>query len=299
MATEDFEHWRESVSTAFVPLDAVSSGTTSFQGRVASATLRSLQLSEVAGCQVDVRRTRATIRRSDPGLMKVGMQLNGHGVITQNERQATLAPGDFAIYDTSEPYDLSFDGNFSMFVLMFPRERLRIGARELTSVTARRIQGNHGVGALVSPFLAGLRQNLADDVFPETPMLEDAILDLLGAALDEEAPRTAPGSVLLIEAKSVIEAHLADPSLSTAAVAARLHVSTRHLQKLFEADGHTVAGWIRSRRLERCRRDLADPRLRADSIGSICARHGLLDPSSFSKLFREAYGLLPRDFRAL
>jgi AraC-like DNA-binding protein len=296
-AGEDFEHWRESVSTAFVPLDAVSVGSAPFEGRVASASLRSLQLSDVAGRQVEVRRTRATIRRADPGLIKVGMQLNGHGVITQNDHQAVLAPGDFAVYDTREPYDLRFDGDFSMFVLMFPRDRLRIGARELSDVTARRIQGNHGVGALVSPFLAGLRQNLADDSLPVTPMFEDAIFDLLGAALDEEAPRAAPGSVLLIEAKSIIDTHLADTTLSTAAIAARLHISTRYLQKLFEADGRTVASWIRARRLEQCRRDLADPRLRADSIGTICARHGLLDQSSFSKLFRDAYGLSPRDFR--
>ncbi|MGA9873676.1 MAG: helix-turn-helix domain-containing protein [Rhodococcus sp. (in: high G+C Gram-positive bacteria)] len=295
---EDFEHWRESVSTAFVPLDAVSTGLCTFEGSLRSATLGSLQLSEVAGCEVDVRRTRATIRRADPGLIKVGMQLSGHGVVTQRGRQAVLAPGDFAVYDTSETYDLHFDGNFSMFVIMFPRERLRIGSRELAAVTARRVQGNHGVGALVSPFLSGLRRNLVDNDFPATPMFEDAVLDLLGAALDEKAPRDAQASTLLIEAKSLIEANLGDPALSTTVIAARLHISTRYLQKLFKADGSTVAGFIRSRRLEKCHRDLADPRLRAESIGNLCARHGFFDSSAFSRLFRETFGMSPRDFRA-
>lgn len=297
-ATDDFEQWREHVSNAFVPLDAVSVGAARFEGSVGSASLRSLKLSEVAGRQVDVRRTRATIRCADPGLIKVGMQLTGHGVITQHNHRAVLAPGDFAVYDTREPYDLRFDGDFSMFVLMFPRDRLRIGAQRLTDITARRIDGNHGLGQLMSTFLAGLRRSLADGSLPTTAMFEDAIFDLLGATLEAEGAHTPPGSVLLVEAESVIDSTLADPSLSTAAIAAQLHISTRYLQKLFEAEGRTVSGWIRGRRLEQCRRDLSDPRLRPDSIATICARHGLPDQSSFSKLFRAAYGVSPSDYRA-
>ncbi|MBY4403332.1 helix-turn-helix domain-containing protein [Rhodococcus fascians] len=295
---QEFEQWRESVSTAFVPLDAVSTGPSPFEGTLVSSTLGALQLSEVTGREVDVRRTRATIRRADPGLIKVGLQLTGCGTIVQNEREAVLRPGDFAVYDTSAPYELHFSGNFEMFVVMFPRRELRIDARELTTVAARRIEGARGVGALVSPFLHTLRRNALDGTLPTTPMLEHAVLDLLGAALDDTAPHEAPGSTLLIEAKALVESHLSDPSLSTATLAARLHISTRYLQKLFESDGRTVAGWIRSRRLERCQRDLRDPRFAVDSIGTICARHGLIDSSNFSKLFKETYGMAPREYRA-
>ncbi|OZC58055.1 AraC family transcriptional regulator [Rhodococcus sp. 15-725-2-2b] len=295
---QSFEQWRENVSTAFVPLDAVSTGPSSFEGTLVSSTLGALQLSEVTGREVDVRRTRATIRRSDPGLIKVGLQLTGRGTIVQNEREAVLNPGDFAVYDTSAPYELHFAGNFEMFVVMFPRRELRIDSRELTTVAARCIEGARGVGALVSPFLHTLRRNALDGTLPTTPMLEHAVLDLLGAALDDAAPHEAPGSTLLIEAKGLVESHLSDPSLSTASLAARLHISTRYLQKLFESDGRTVAGWIRSRRLDRCHRDLRDPRFAADSIGTICARHGLIDSSNFSKLFKETYGMSPREYRA-
>ncbi|CCQ14528.1 Transcriptional regulator, AraC family protein [Rhodococcus sp. AW25M09] len=294
----DFEQWRENVSTAFVPLEAVSTGLSSFEGTLVSSTLGSLQLSEVAGREVDVRRTRATIKRADPGLIKVGLQVTGCGTIVQNDREAVLNPGDFAVYDTSAPYDLHFAGDFAMFVVMFPREALRIDSRELTTVAARRIEGDHGVGALVSPFLHGLRRTTVDGTLPTTPMLENAVLDLLCAALDDAAPHNAPGSTLLIEANSLVESHLGDPTLSTASLAARMHISVRYLQKLFESDGRTVAGWIRSRRLDRCHRDLRDPRFAADSIGTICARHGLIDSSNFSKLFKETYGMSPRAYRA-
>ncbi|KAB2337046.1 helix-turn-helix transcriptional regulator, partial [Actinomadura rudentiformis] len=66
---------------------------------------------------------------------------------------------------------------------------------------------------------------------------------------------------------------------------------------MFHAEGHTVAGWIRERRLEQCRRNLADPRLAARSIHAIAARWGFTSPAHFSQAFRTAYGLSPRQFR--
>ncbi len=59
----------------------------------------------------------------------------------------------------------------------------------------------------------------------------------------------------------------------------------------------TVAEWIRSRRLERCRRDLADPALDAEPVYAIAARWGLTSAAHFRPVFRAAYGLTPADYR--
>lgn len=65
----------------------------------------------------------------------------------------------------------------------------------------------------------------------------------------------------------------------------------------FHAEGHTVAGWIRERRLEQCRRDLAEPHLATRPINAIAARWGFASPAHFSQAFRNTYGLSPRQFR--
>lgn len=88
-----------------------------------------------------------------------------------------------------------------------------------------------------------------------------------------------------------------DARLTPAAIAAAHHISLRYLHKLFHQDGHTVAGWVRERRLEQCRRDLADPRLAAQSITAIAARWGFTSPTHFSQAFRSAYGHSPSQFR--
>ncbi|HEU5023418.1 MAG TPA: AraC family transcriptional regulator [Spirillospora sp.] len=91
--------------------------------------------------------------------------------------------------------------------------------------------------------------------------------------------------------------YLGDADLTPSTIAAAHHISLRYLHRLFQQDGHTVAGWIRARRLERCHRDLADPGLAARPINAIAARWGFRSSAHFSQAFRSAYGLSPRQFR--
>lgn len=113
---------------------------------------------------------------------------------------------------------------------------------------------------------------------------------------DQVAPDT-PQRALLLRIYAFIEEHLSDPQLSPTLVARSNHLSIRYLHKLFETQGMTVAAWIRECRLERCRNDLLDPGLRAQSVSYIAARRGFPEPSHFSRVFRQAYGVPPSEYR--
>jgi AraC-like DNA-binding protein len=258
-----------------------------------------LNLFEVAGSGVDVHRTRATIRRSDPGLVKVMVQLHGRGLVAQRDRKAVLAPGDFIVYDTSEPYLLRLENDYSLFVVTFPRTALKMSANGISTVTAIPVRADHWVGAAVSTFLSGLRQGLSSGSLDPNPRFEEAAIDLICASVTDHASQVngAPCAAILSGAKSFIDSHHGDPALDTSMVATAQHVSPRYLQKLFAAAGITVTGWIKERRLEQCRHDLEDQSLLGDGIGTICARHGYIDSAHFSRLFKQRYGLSPRAFR--
>jgi AraC-like DNA-binding protein len=128
-------------------------------------------------------------------------------------------------------------------------------------------------------------------------------MDLLIVALAERLGRaatlapTTQRRALLASVQGFIDQRLADPELSPSAIAAAHHISLRYLHKLFEAQPTTVSGWIRQRRLERCRRDLLDPALGDWSVSAIAARWGLIDAAHFGRLFRAAYGLPPAEYR--
>jgi AraC-like DNA-binding protein len=300
---EQFGIWHDAVSDAFVPLEATCRTEDCFGGELIVQNVGAVQLSEVSGGAVLVERSPHTIRRADPGYLKLGMQLRGYCLVTQDGREAPLVPGDFAIYDTHRPYQLSFDSEFQMLVVMFPRELLNLRQDDLTKLTARRVSGRSGIGGLVSPFLTSLASKLrAEDVAP-TFELSTAVLDLLTAAFSEQLEHEAAVSpethrhALILRIKAFIDERLDDPELSTAVVAAAHYISPRYLQKLFEAEGTTVTEWIRRRRLVHCSRELIDPRFVSAPISTIAARWGLVDASHFSKIFRTAYGMSPRDFR--
>jgi AraC-like DNA-binding protein len=175
-------------------------------------------------------------------------------------------------------------------------------------MTARRLSavctpGAQGIGALSSQFLLQLAWRMHELSPSDNARLSTLTLDVLTAALAHEldaqgaVPPHARRRALLAQIHAFIQQNLGDPELSPTSIAAAHHISLRHLHKLFHEHGHTVAGWIRERRLQQCRRDLADPRLDARPINAIAARWGFTNPAHFSQVFRKTYGLSPRQFR--
>jgi AraC-like DNA-binding protein len=97
--------------------------------------------------------------------------------------------------------------------------------------------------------------------------------------------------------QAFIQQHLGDQKLCPAAIAAAHHISLRALHQLFHDEGLTVAGWIRGRRLERCRRDLSDPALALRPVAAIAARWGFSSASDFTPAFHTVHGLPPSQYR--
>ncbi|MCQ0006703.1 helix-turn-helix domain-containing protein [Actinomadura madurae] len=103
---------------------------------------------------------------------------------------------------------------------------------------------------------------------------------------------------MLLRVHAYIDARLGDPGLTPGRIAAAHHISVRHLYTLFEAQGTSVAEWIRLRRLERVRADLLDPALRARPVSAIAARWGFPNAAHFNRVFRAVHGEPPGEFRA-
>lgn len=288
--------WRELVSQLYVPLSA---DTTSpdFGGNVRMSTLGATVVSRVTAGPHTVHRSKAMIAASERGYYKLGLQLEGDAVLSQGDRQVVLRPGDFALYDTDKPYSMAFTTSTDMAVFMFPRERLRVSRAAMDAILARGVRRDDDLGALVGPLLSRLiRQTFRDDSAPSALPMADAVVDLLSALLNDQfGERECRGAdALLMEAKCFIDQNLSDPDLCTDAVAAAVHVSTRYLQKIFSADGQSVAKWIRERRLEECRRDLISDR-DVSSVSAVGARWGLPDGAHFSRVFKGHFGVSPSE----
>ncbi|MBN6040995.1 helix-turn-helix domain-containing protein [Amycolatopsis sp. 195334CR] len=298
-----FDDWEHRICRTFVPLRAHRPDGPEFRGGVGSANLGSVVLAGVSASCAVVERTRRLIRQDDPELYKFGLQVSGTSVVEQDDRQARLTPGDLAIYDTSRPYRISFSDDFRMTVAMFPRKLVRLPEQRMAGLTAVRLAGDSGLGSLIAPLLKGLGGELDATTTVIATHLGDAVVDLVTAAFAQQLQQpldeddSAARRALRARVGRFIDDHLADPDLTSTAVAEAHFVSVRHLQKVFEAEGVPVSALIRSRRLEHCRRDLADPRCAHLPIAAIGRRWGFTDAAHFSRLFRGTFGRSPREYR--
>lgn len=292
------------ISEQLVPMRLSTDDAGTFQAKARSASLGHVELTDLWVRDPCVaRRTRTLITADGPEYLKVGLQLSGISAVSQGSREATLRPGDLLLYDTSRPYQISSGPSSHMQTVMFSRGALRLSPAQLEQLPLRPINCRQGVGLLVSQYLNGVRRQLDAGMPSDSCYLANATLDLLAALFVAELPGTAPTDPdsgkagLLLRVRADIENRLSDPYLDVPSIAAAHYISVRTLQKLFEDEEQTVTGWIRARRLERCRRDLALPALAQTPIGLIAANWGLIHQSHFSRLFKSAYGVCPRDYR--
>ncbi len=118
--------WHHILSTAFVPFEVPVLGTETVFGEIRTATHGALEASDVRSGPQVVRRSRRLVEETEGDYYKLGLQLSGYCVVTQDDREAALTPGDFALYDCSRPFQLAFDDSFRMLAFMFPRRLLRL-----------------------------------------------------------------------------------------------------------------------------------------------------------------------------
>ncbi|WP_405537926.1 AraC family transcriptional regulator [Streptomyces sp. NBC_00075] len=311
-----FDYWRELVGRTHAPSDMSSEYTTDFW-----AEQRLLELGPVTVWPASFRPTRfhrdaRMVRRSDPELYHLSLVLGGGLGVDHAGRTDTHGPQDLYVIDTSRPYDVRppADQDRRMVTgvgVEFPKALLPASPDQVRDLLGRRMSGRDGVGAVLTGFLTGLNQQ-ADSLRPsDAPRLGTALLDLLLAwfahVLDAEAtlPPEIRDRTLTVRIRAFIRQNLHDPELTPPVIAAAHHISVSYLHRLFQdqtqdrTQGETVAAWIRARRLEGARRDLADPALRAVPVHTIAARWGLPRPAHFSRAFRTAYGLSPTEYRLL
>jgi AraC-like DNA-binding protein len=304
---ERAECWVAASTETFVPLECRPHDPASFHGLLEAGVLGELALSRLDVAPHTVRRTRRLAAETTGDRYKLSLMLGGQALVVQDGREAVLRPGDFALYDCSRPYTIVGAEGFRMVVCMLPHGYLGLAPERVARITATRIRGDEGLGWALAPFL----ERLVDLTVRGSPptggeragdrvvaSVVDLVESLCAAASGERIAARAPSRAeLVLRARAYAETRLSDPSLGPAEIAAATHVSKRYLHALFAGEGSTVSGWIRERRLEGCRRELADPAHRGETITSIGARWGLTDPSHLSRLFRRAYGRSPSEYR--
>jgi AraC-like DNA-binding protein len=308
-AADRLEFVQEVAAATWVPMEFRPEHPAGCWGEFRVSGLGAMQVVVVDIMPVTVRRTPRLISEADPGFLWLLLVCEGgSSVLAQGGQQACLSAGEFAFYDTRRPYEGTFridrDRPMRCLTFMFPPALLPLSPSRVRQLAAVRIPATVGLGELTSQFLLQLGRNIDHYTPSEAARLSTAALEVLATRLARELDVRDWGTpearrhALLTTVQAFIQQHLSDPGLSPAGVAAAHHISLRALHQLFHDQGLTVAGWIRHRRLECCRRDLSDPALASRPVAAIAARWGFSSAGDFTRAFRAVHGLPPSQYRS-
>jgi AraC-like DNA-binding protein len=296
------ECWNDFTSDSFTPLVSDPVDERSFNGHVVRTEVDDLQLAEVYSDPQFVRHSQAHATRARGAMFFLHLQLEGEGVIRQEGRQAVLRPGDFAICDTTRPYDLIFNQSNRVFVLGIPGATMHRYLRSPESIVSVGMNGSKGMSGLASGLLRSFWAELRTQPQAGQPTrVLNAALDLMAGAYATVPQAAVVRSSLAMAHRarilSYIEAHLADPDLAPTSVARACRITTRYLHHLFSDEPETVSRYILRRRLEECSKALNTTSQRARTVTTIALDHGFNSPTHFGRAFRARFGVTPREFR--
>lgn len=304
------DFWRDVVRDTMLPVDLAIDPADPLRGRLVHLDLGATQIDQMTTSPVLVRRTPKLIRAANPPRYRLKLQTRGASLLRQGGREAVLRPGDLVVTDPTRPYDLVAGYRspapggpaHQELKFVFPHDSWPLSVDEMARLTAVRFPTRAPLTRLVAPILRHLLP-CADHDTAVAVRLTDVLLDLLATGLAGHLGRgraVAPESyrrALLTRIHAFIEQNLGRPDLSPQMIADAHHISLRYLHKLFGAEATTVAERIRRRRLERCRRELADPANGSLPVAAVALRSGFGTPEHFTRLFRATYGVPPGEYR--
>ncbi|CAB3752732.1 helix-turn-helix domain-containing protein [Paraburkholderia solisilvae] len=223
--------------------------------------------------------------------------LQGAMNIEQGADVRRIGPGEIVLVESTRPYSQSFDEPTDLVALRFParalKERgLRHALRGLV-VPDMSAADVRSIGELV---VSIARQHGETSVGLRRRQGEQ-LLDVIDLLIDDPVAltRSRSGDATLFRAKRYIAQNLRNPDLTIALIASAVCISDAHLGRLFRADGLSVMRYVWDSRLALA----ADMLKRSDKgrvqISDIAYRCGFSTPAHFSRVFRERYGVAPRE----
>ena len=245
--------------------------------------------------EVRTRENIAADGRDRYGLM---MQLRGGRRLSQLGRDQELSSGSLAFFSTSEPYVFQHQrgaAEIEVFTLFMPSRFVDQHVRDGKALCLR--DGSTHVGNLARNTL----RLFATDAWKFSPeqfyRSAKAIgnLSMLALAEPDGTERRSVRAGHLERVKHVIRSRMLDPELTLDQIAAEVGLSVNYLHKLFRDERLSVWQYLKMERLTRARELLRAAGPGDGTITEIAFSCGFSDSSYFSRAFRAAFGVSPRE----
>lgn len=295
---ERFESWRSNLSLLFdASLDpgAENSAATT---HLTTYHFGSLLFTNAASQRQMFQRTSRLISQTgvDHFLLQVYRQGRTEGRCGKNH--LGVRPGDVFLLDLAQTLDTRVD-DFDNFTLVVPRQLLAQHLKSPEKLNGQVLPRESVPGRLLHEHLSLLWNACAEVTLEEAGILGQGVVGMIAAyfsqlPLSEDSPEI--DTTISLAIRQYIDAHFLDPNLGPEALRGHFRISRAQLYRLFKPYGG-VSEYIKERRLLWSLSELSKTGDKPQRIIDIAMAAGFSSEAHFSRIFKQAFGLSPREAR--
>ncbi|WP_404362148.1 transcriptional regulator FeaR [Marinobacter sp.] len=284
----NFDRWISDINQICGPFSGKPLET-EFFGDIQKIGGEALDMSRVTIQGAQLVRGQNEIRRCGTPEFFCVFQLRGESRVEQAGNGSLLKAGDIVLVDSSLPFSFSYGCQSHQISLILPRsviERtLNLSGIEL----GIRIPAHSHIASVANRLIA--EAAYCDRLDPEEgAAITDSLIMLIRPSVIRSLGEQNPNDRIFLRAASFIRDNIGEQDLSARVIGGATGTSVRGLYRAFAARSLTVAGYIKSQRLEMCADYLqrAKGRINLTEVGY---RFGFSSPSAFSTAFRQHFGM--------
>jgi AraC-like DNA-binding protein len=252
-----------------------------------------------------IHRSQRELRMDGRELYSMGLQYRGTSLLFKDDGPSAVERGALNLNNIARPHEFGYLGEAECCSFLISHQQMGL-PMSIMDVAAQRLESSP-LYSVVRGHLAGVCAIADAEQLPADPVmtaeLASATVQLVRALVASTLPEITRARDVVVETQFVavvtyLRQHLRDPSLTPQRVAAANRISLRQLYKLWSTEETSLNEWVLFERLEAARTELATLGLLHLTIDVIARRCGFSDASHFSRRFRLAYGMTPREWRA-
>lgn len=233
-------------------------------------------------------------RNDDTDHLSLQYFVRGRNRVINGNTEYIEQPGN--IFAVNLAYQVEAQSEESeVLLLVLPRELVRREIPQLTDAMGGIFMPHSASAQIFCHHMMALKHSLSRATSEEIAAIIQGTLGLLGALVQGgDITASAAQQATLRTMCSFIDKHLRDPQLSVETLCRQFRCSRATLYRLFKPLGG-VREHIQRRRLMACFKAISIQGHRR--IFDIALEYGFVSPSHFSNLFRDYFGLTPREAR--
>ncbi|WP_339807071.1 AraC family transcriptional regulator, partial [uncultured Marinobacter sp.] len=225
LSSDSQQRWTQLVSQTYFPL------------KVWKAEGSDFSLSRLCSYKAEYSRCQSQIAQDDHASFLVTIPLRTQVFFSQHGRSLDCPPGHFIVEQGDAPYRFGYEDPNDMWVFKIPSQAMKHRIRRPERYSQHCFSAQKGIGCAFVEFLMICSQRVNECSPDDQNRLFEQALSMLSLVLEQDervlnSDQSHLKTAHLMRIERYISAHLGDPELTPARIAAFCGISLRDLHKL-------------------------------------------------------------------